>query len=70
MAAQKLSQPLIANMSDAVTDADDAVLNQQNLITSFDALMKKLGVLVKVGYEVAKVCSSYLIVRSELIILQ
>jgi len=30
--------------------------NQQNAITSFVALMKKLGVLVKVGDEVAKPC--------------
>ena len=51
--AQKLSQPLVAN-------ADNVVSNQQNLITSFNALMKKLGVLVKVGDEVAKVYSSHL----------
>ena len=70
MAAQKLSQPLIPNVSGAVTNTANAVSNQQNLITLFDALMKKLGVLVKVGDEVAKVCSSYLIVRSELIILK
>jgi hypothetical protein len=42
-------------MSDA---AVNAVANQQNLIAAFDAVMKKLGVLVKVGDEVAKVCSS------------
>jgi hypothetical protein len=43
-AAQKLSQPLVTSVSDAVTNTADAVSNQQNLITSFDALMKKLGV--------------------------
>jgi hypothetical protein len=42
-------------MSDA---AVNAVANQENLIAAFDAVMKKLGVLVKVGDEVAKVCSS------------
>jgi outer membrane receptor for monomeric catechols len=57
-AAQKLTQPLVANVPDTVTNAASAVSNQQNLITSFDALMEKLGVLVKVGDEVAKVCSS------------
>jgi hypothetical protein len=70
MAAQKLSQPLVPNVSGAVTDDADSVSNQQNLIGSFDALMKKLGVLIKVGDEVAHVCSSYLIARSELIILK
>jgi hypothetical protein len=57
-AAQKLSQPVVSNLSDAVTNATNAISNQQNLIISFDALMKKLGVLVKVGDEVAKVCFS------------
>jgi hypothetical protein len=57
-AAQKLSEPLVANVSDVVTNAANAVSNQQNLITSFDALMMKLGVLVTIGDEVAKVCSS------------
>jgi hypothetical protein len=55
---QKLSQPLVAKVSDAVTNTANAVSNQQKLITSFDALMKKLGVLIKVGDEVAKVFSS------------
>jgi hypothetical protein len=50
------SQPLVANMSDTVTNADHAVSDQQNLIASFDALMKKLEVLVEVG--VARVCFS------------
>jgi len=54
-AAQKLSQPVVSNLSDAVTNATNAISNQQNLIISFDALMKKLGVLVKVGDEVAKI---------------
>jgi hypothetical protein len=54
MEAQKLSPP-VANVSDAVTNAVDAISNHQELITSF---MKKLGILVKVGDEVAKVCTS------------
>src|ERR1700677_5137804 len=56
--AQKLSQPLVVNASNAVSNISSPVSNQQNLVTSFDALMKKLGGLVKVGDEVAKVCSS------------
>jgi hypothetical protein len=56
--AQKLSEPLVANVSDVVTNATNAVSNQQNLIILFNALMKKLGVLVKVRDEVTKVCSS------------
>jgi hypothetical protein len=54
---QNFSQPLVANVSGAVNNAANAVSNQQNLVTVFDGLMKKLGVLVKVGDEVAKVCS-------------
>jgi hypothetical protein len=56
--AQKLSQPLVATVSDAVTNTANAVSNQQKLITSFDVLMKKLGLLIKVGDEVTKVFSS------------
>ena len=57
-AVQKLSEPLISNVSDVVTNAANAVSNQQDLITSFDAVMKKLGVLVAIGDEVTKVCFS------------
>jgi len=56
--APKLLQPLVAYASNVVTNAANAVSNQQNLITPFEALMNKLGVLVKIGDEVAKVCSS------------
>jgi hypothetical protein len=55
MDAQKLSQPIVVNSSDALTNISNAVSNQRNIVTSFDVLMK---VLVKVGDEVAKVCSS------------
>jgi hypothetical protein len=58
VSVQRLSQPLVANMADTLTNVSITVSNQQNLITSFDALMQRLGVLVKVGDEVAKVCSS------------
>jgi len=54
-ATQRLSQPLVANLSDAVTNTANAVSNQKNLITSFNCLMNKLDVLVKVGDEVAKI---------------
>jgi hypothetical protein len=55
--ANQLLQPLISNVSDVVTNISDTVANQQNLVTSFDALMKLLLPLVKIGDEVAKVCS-------------
>jgi hypothetical protein len=58
MSAQQLSQPLVSTMSDAFADISDTMSNQQNLITSFNALMKRLEPLVKIGDEVAKVCSS------------
>jgi hypothetical protein len=54
---QMLSLPPVASVPDALTNISNTVLNQQNLVTSFDSLMKKLEVLVKVGDEVAKVCS-------------
>jgi hypothetical protein len=56
--AQKLSQPVVVNASNALTNISNTVSNQPNLVTSFDALMKKIEVLVKVGDEVAKVCFS------------
>ena len=53
--AQGLVQPLVTNVADTVTNISDAWKNQQNLITSFSALMQKLGVLVEIGDAVAKV---------------
>ena len=55
--AGQLLQPLVSNVSDAVTNFSDTVVNQQNLVTSFDALMKQFAPLVKIGDEIAKVCS-------------
>jgi len=49
-------QPLAINMSNAVTDLTDAASNQQKLVTSFGFLLDKVGILLTVGDEVAKVC--------------
>ena len=57
ISAGRLLQPLVPNVSDTVISISDTVANQQNLVTSFDALMKQLAPLVKIGDEVAKVCS-------------
>ena len=51
MLAQKHSQPLVSNVSDTLS-------NQQKLVTSFNALMKRFEPLVKIADEVAKVRSS------------
>ena len=56
--AQKLSQPLISNVPDALTNMSDTLSNQQMLVTSFNSLMKNFEPLIKVADEVAKVCSS------------
>ena len=58
MSAHKLSQPIVSNVSDAFTNISDTVSNQQNLVTSFNALMQRLQLLVTIGDEVVKVCSS------------
>jgi hypothetical protein len=54
--AQNLSQPSVANMSDAVTHLTNTASNQKSLIKSFGSLLGKVEMLVKVGDEVAKVC--------------
>src|SRR5258705_5605348 len=56
--AQKLLRPLVSDASDAFTNIPDTLSNQQNLVTSFQALMTRLEPLVKIGDEVAKVFSS------------
>ena len=56
--AQKLSQPLISNVPDALTNMSDTLSNQQMLVTSFNSLMKNFEPLIKIADEVAKVCSS------------
>jgi hypothetical protein len=59
LSGEKLSQPLVvttvANLN-AVTDLTDTTSTQQNLVTSFGSLLDKVGILLTVGDEVAKVC--------------
>jgi hypothetical protein len=54
----KLSQPIVSDVSGAFTNISDTLSNEQNLVTSFNALMKKIEPLVKIADEVAKVRSS------------
>lgn len=54
-AAQKLSPSLVANVADGVPISTDTVSNQ-SIVTSFGSLLRKVGILVKVGNKVAKVC--------------
>ena len=58
VSAQKLSQPLVSNVSDNVTNISDTLSNQQKLVASFNALMKTFKPLVKIADEVSKVRSS------------
>ena len=53
--AHGLTKPFVADAADALAAISGTVSNQQNLITTFDGLMNKLGILVKIGDEVAKV---------------
>jgi hypothetical protein len=55
-AEQSLSPPLIARITDAATSHFNTVSNQADLVTSFGSLLDKVGILVKLGDEVAKVC--------------
>lgn len=55
---QKLLQPSVSKVSDALINTSDTLSNQRNLVASFTSLMKKVEPLVKIGDEVAKVCSS------------
>jgi hypothetical protein len=55
--AKEFSQPLISKMSNVLTDTSDTLSNQENLLASFDTLMKKFEPWVKIGDEVAKVDS-------------
>jgi hypothetical protein len=50
-----LTQPFVVDAANALATISDTVSNQQNLITTFDGLMNKLGILVRIGDEVAKV---------------
>lgn len=51
---QQLSSTQLAKTSDAVTSLADNS-NQKDLLTSFDSLLDKVAIIVRVGDEVAKV---------------
>ena len=55
--SQKLSQPLVSNVSDAFINISDTLSHQQKLITSFNAVLGQFKPLVKIGDEISKVCS-------------
>ncbi|KIL58336.1 hypothetical protein M378DRAFT_170769 [Amanita muscaria Koide BX008] len=52
---QQLSPPRLTKMSDAVTSLANTASNQTDLVTSFDCLLDKVAILVKIGNEVAKI---------------
>jgi hypothetical protein len=60
MAAQKLSSLPVVNVADGVTNHTNTISNQMSLVTSLSSLLDKVGILVKIGDEVAKVCLCYL----------
>jgi hypothetical protein len=53
---QSLSRPKITQVSGATTSLADAASNQADLATSLGFVLDKIGILVKLGDEVAKVC--------------
>lgn len=57
--SDKLTSPGPTSVTDAMSAAGDAVtsLAQSNLVGSLETLLDKLGVLVKIGDEIAKVCT-------------
>jgi hypothetical protein len=56
LSGKKLPQPLVVNtMANIVTELTNTALNQQNLVKSFGSLLDKVGILLTVGDEVAKV---------------
>ena len=50
---QQLSSTQFAKTSDAATSLADTVSNQKDLLTSFDSLLDKVAIIVRVGNEVA-----------------
>ena len=58
--ARNLSQRPVADISDAVTNLPNTISTETNLVTIFNSLLSKVGILVKVGDEVAKVCPALL----------
>jgi hypothetical protein len=53
--SQKISQPLVSGVADKAANLPNVVSNQ---VTNFDVLLNKMGVLIKIGDEVAKVWST------------
>ena len=54
---QRLSPPVpIHQVADSVNSATNVISNQSNLVASVNSLLDKVGALVKVGDEIAKVC--------------
>ncbi|KAM6493347.1 hypothetical protein JOM56_011481, partial [Amanita muscaria] len=52
---QQLSPPRLAKMADAVTSLANTASNQTDLVISFDCLLDKVAILVKIGDGVAKI---------------
>jgi hypothetical protein len=53
---QSLSRPEVTQVSGVTTSLADAASNQAGLATSLGSVLDKIGILVKLGDEVAKVC--------------
>jgi hypothetical protein len=58
--AKKLSHPLVSDVSGALTNISDTLSDQQKLVASFNALMKKFEPLIKIADQVAKVRFFYI----------
>jgi hypothetical protein len=54
--AQNLSQPLITDTSDIITDLANAISINSNLVTSFGSLLGKIGILDKAADDAPQVC--------------
>ncbi|KIL54776.1 hypothetical protein M378DRAFT_174052 [Amanita muscaria Koide BX008] len=52
---QQLSPPRLAKMADAVTSLANTASNQTDLVISFNCLLDKVAILVKIGDGVAKI---------------
>jgi len=55
ISTQLLSAPLLVNVCDDITHLASTVSNQQTLVKSFKSVMDKVGILVNVGDELAKI---------------
>jgi hypothetical protein len=59
--AQNLSQPLVADTSDAVTNLGNTISINSNLVTSFGSLLGKVGILDKVADDAPQVRPIFLL---------